>query len=157
MFANGKIDEWDASSDDEFAAQLAAQNGGIYQGAALQEYESVGKKIAADRSGIAHRGMCRACGTPIELIIEWHEFIIIGANRDGMPPLIPNDWAFSPVNRTLCIASGCGCGDEKNRGLTLHVTPEEARQEVQGALARGDLSQQRMAQVMQQIAARRGQ
>lgn len=117
--------------DDMFEADV---NYGIYDGLGVTDHDRVREKMTPE--GLEVQMNCRFCGKPHAVTLEWKELFICGSNGPNMPPLFPPNWGYSQNNGTLFCSLRCSkCHGEQ--GLTVHVSPEEARRHIQAAHSRG--------------------
>jgi hypothetical protein len=128
-------------------------NAGILGGMGLDDYDSVREKIEVD--GLLVQINCRFCNRERAITVEWPEMYQIGSNAPGLPVLMPRGWQFSPNNGTAFLAQRCpACGQP---GLTLHMTPDEARRHVEHAVHATIIPPQAIASWRQHIEALRSQ
>jgi hypothetical protein len=128
-------------------------NAGILGGMGLDDYDSVRERVEAE--GLFVQLNCRFCNRERAITVEWPELYQIGSNAPGLPVLMPQGWRFSPNNGTAFLAHGCpACGQP---GLTLHMTPDEARRHVENAVQATLIPPQAIASWRQHIAALRSQ
>jgi hypothetical protein len=143
----------EAYDEDELAA---LENHGILGGKALDQYEQVREKMEAD--GVKVTMSCRWCGKPSQVTLEWPELFFVGANGANQPLLVPPGWAFSSYNQSLYVALRCsqctnGAGSQDAQpGLSVHMTPDEARRNFTTALQRGFVSKDQANQLKLQVA-----
>lgn len=126
---------------------------GVLQGAGIDDHDRVKQKLTQE--GLATRVNCRFCNSPKVVIIEWHEMFVIGSNTQfpGQPPVLPQNWHYSPNNSTAYLQMPCRCG---NPGITVHTTPDECASVVKQGEHAGFVHRQQLQQWAQSIRAQRG-
>lgn len=141
----------------DYFDDIRGETGGIHESMGLNQYEGLREHVADD--GVKVKMDCRFCGGPAVVTVEWNELFIVGSNGPGRPPMLPRseagaEWHYSPNNHTAYVQLRCGrCGEP---GLAAHFSPDEARQQVNGAAQRGMVSPQQIAAWKQRVAAARG-
>lgn len=129
-------------------------NAGILQGMGLDDYDSIREKVQAD--GLNVEINCRFCNGKRGIVLEWPELYQIGSNAPGAPVLVPRGWQFSPNNGTALFLHRCpACSQQQ--GLTIHITPDEARRHVSSAVAAGLIPPSQLNQWKAQVAQLRSQ
>ncbi len=128
-------------------------NAGILNSAGLDDYDAVRETVQED--GVEVSINCRLCNSKRGVVLEWAELYQIGSNTPQLPPLIPPGWHFSQNNGTAAFVHPCpACGQ---KGLTIHVTPDEARNKIQAAVNANLITPQTVQQWRQSVHRIRGQ
>lgn len=128
-------------------------NAGILDSAGLDDYDNVREKVQED--GVLVSCNCRMCNSKRGIVLEWPELYQIGSNQHGMPPLIPPGWQFSSNNGSVAFIHSCpACG---KKGITIHVTPDEARRKIESAVQANIITPQLVSQWRAQVQRIRGQ
>jgi hypothetical protein len=138
----------------DYFDDILGQTGGIHEGRAMNEFETVQEKIAPDGLQIAMS--CHLCGKKALVTLEWEELYVVGANGPGAAPVLPQNWQYSDNNADAFIAIRCPkCGADA--GIVPHMTPEDARTAVNTAQSRGFIRPDAAAVWRQKVmAARQG-
>lgn len=140
--------------DDVLEAEESAGAGGILDSAGLRDYDRV--RSAVRRDGLEVRMNCRHCNSTRDVTIVWQELMQVAGNSQGAPPVLPQNWRYSPNNQTAYEPIACPkCG--KPEGFAVHLTPEEARKHVNQGVTAGYVNPHHAAQVHQQVAAMQAQ
>ncbi len=114
---------------------------GVLDSHGLRDYDSERQNLK--KEGLCVELNCRFCNRRRQIVVEWPELFIIGANQPNLPPIAPRDWAYSQNNGSIYFQTPCpSCG---NAGLSLHITPDEARKSLNTGLQSGLISQQDLA------------
>lgn len=136
-----------------FEDVLNGADHGILKGAGLADYDSIKETI--EKEGVHVVLNCRLCNSKRGIILEWPELYWVGSNGPGMPLLLPQGWALSQNNGTAVLQAQCPrCGKP---GLAVHVTPEEARRNIQSAVNSGLLEPRQLEMLKHAVLAARSQ
>lgn len=123
--------------------------GGVLDSLGLKDYDNIDTVVAPQGADV--RLSCWGCNRPVKVTLEWPELIAVGMNQPGRPPVLPPGWRYSPNNQTAFVSLGCQrCGNKE--GISVHMTPEEAKQHVSRGVNAGFVSPQMISQVQQQMA-----
>ena len=136
----------------DYFDDILTEQGGIHEGRALGEFEGIKEQITPE--GLKVTTSCRLCGKKHDVWLDWKELYVVGANGLGAPPLLPEGWDYSENNSDAFVQLRCSKCNQP--GISVHMTPEEARQAVNTAQSRGFIQQQQAAQWRQQVVAARG-
>lgn len=121
---------------------------GILHGAGVRDYDSISHTV--EQAGVKVKLNCWACNVPCDVVLEWPEVITVAENRPGTPPLLPTGWAYSPKNKDAYVSIPCRrCS--KGDGVSIHLTPEEARRLVQQGLSATYIHTQHITAIQQQM------
>jgi len=132
---------------DYFDDRLTSKDGGILQSDGLTDYDGIDTKLTENGYEVTRN--CSACGVKRKITLEFHEMFQVGSNRPGIPVLLPKDWEFSPNNGTAFVNLPCNhCGQ---KGLAVHVTPQEAQKVYTSAADSGLIPKAAIMQHQQQM------
>jgi phage FluMu protein Com len=134
---------------DYFDDILGQDDAGALEGLGRADFDRLREKY--DQTGLQVNVNCRFCNKGHLLTVEWPELYVIGLNRPGRPPALPQNWQYSQNNGSAFLQLRCSrC---HNPGIAVHVTPDEARRHIKKAVDSGLVSQG----LLQQLAQRFGQ
>jgi hypothetical protein len=129
------------------------EDAGVFGGLGVEDYEGIKESI--DTDGLVIRMNCRRCNKSHDVTLEWQELFIVGSNGPGLAPMWPPGWAYSENNAKL-YPTNIPCSKCQEL-LCPMVTPDEARERVNDAVARGMIPMQALAAWKHQVAMYRGQ
>lgn len=132
----------------DYFDDVRSELGGILESKGLDDYDNIDTSVK--QPGVETRLNCWGCGRPRVVLLEWPELIAVASLQQGSAPVLPAGWRYSPNNQTAYVGFNCGhCGQAE--GISVHTTPEEARQHVQRGLNAGFVTQQQIQGVQQKM------